>query len=155
VRPGAAKAKDIGLRFGPVSPRATPARAFRLTWSPFVSTSFTWDPPSRSWGRSQNGNPTMLLGGARMAAPTVIVQYVTIRASKYVDVTGSRTPFTVTVGNGAVDVFRDGKKIAGKWSRPTKTAPTRYLDATGKDINLAVGPVFILLAPSNTRAAVS
>jgi len=156
AKPGAAKAKDIGLRFGPLTLPAKPVKQLRLTWSPFTTTSFVWDPPSRSWGRSQNGRVSMLASGKRMAARNVIVQYVTIRASRYRDVTGAVTPFTATVGKGNVDIFRDGKKIAGKWSRPKAGAPTRYFDpATNKAITLAPGPVWILLAPSNTRAAVS
>lgn len=150
AKPGAAVARDIGLRFGPAA-AGTPVTSFSLTWSVRARTGFEWDAATSRWLRFQDGSASTLLGGARMTPQNVLVQYVPIKASKYVDVNGERTPYTVTVGSGPVELYRDGKRIAGKWSRASKTAPTVYTDAAGRPLLLAPGQTFVLLAPNNLR----
>ena len=43
-----------------------------------------------------------------VAPANVVVQQVPITMSRYVDVLGNRTPYTVSVGTGPVTVLRDG-----------------------------------------------
>jgi hypothetical protein len=155
LKPGGAVAKDIGLVFGPATTPGPPVQTLSLRWSPFRTTAFTWDAASRTWLRSQNGRPTTLMNGRRIQTPNVVVQYVTIKQSRYVDVAGARTPYTVTTGSGKVDIFRDGRRIPGTWTRSGPNAPTIYRDANGRPLPLTPGSVWVLLAPSNTRAAIS
>jgi hypothetical protein len=77
---------------------------------------------------------------------TVVVQRVPIKASAVHDVVGAPSPTAVTVGRGAVDVLRDGKRWTGIWSRPDPGAPTTYTGADGKPLTFAPGPVWVLLA---------
>jgi hypothetical protein len=78
------------------------------------------------------------------------VQRVPVLMSRYVDVLGNRTPYTVTVGGGPATVLRDGVAITGTWSRPTAAEGTHFLDATGKDIPLRPGPTWVLLLPTSS-----
>jgi hypothetical protein len=45
-----------------------------------------------------------------------------------------------------VVLFRNGKRIEGKWSRPTPGSPTRFTDLAGKPLLLAPGGAIVVLA---------
>ena len=53
-----------------------------------------------------------------------------------------------TVGEGDVWVFTDGTVRTGRWVRPDKTQPARYVDATGQPILLRPGRTWVELLPS-------
>ncbi|MDQ6649040.1 MAG: DUF3048 domain-containing protein [Actinomycetota bacterium] len=147
--PGAVGPQDIGLRFGPLPDGlGTPAGGGNAVF-PFggSSSSFAFDQGSNSWPLAQDGRPMSLVGGGRVAPANVIVQTVDAKVSGYRDVLGAVTPYTVTVGTGPVVVFRDGKQIAGTWSRPDPAGGTHFLDPAGKDIPLRQGQTVILLLP--------
>jgi hypothetical protein len=155
VAPKAAVAKDIGFRFGALPARG-PGRgtSLDLVWSRFARTGWTWDAAKKTYLRSMDGRPATLRNGAREQAQTVIVQYVHVRNSRYSDVHGAVSPYTVSTGKGNAVVLRDGRSIAGTWVR-NGTGPTRFLDKSGKDIPLHVGPVWVMLVPNDLRARIS
>lgn len=153
-RAGGEATREIGLRFGPLPPgaAATPAvTSIGVTWSDKARTGFTYDPANRVWVRSTNGVPSTLADGARMRAGTVVIQYVPVRQSRYVDVAGSRTPYSVTVGGGPAEIYRDGRQITGRWVRQSAATGTRFVYAGGTDIPFKTGPVWVLLVPQGTR----
>lgn len=155
VAPKAAVAKDVGFRFGPLPARG-PGRgtSLDLVWSRYARTAWNWDARLKTYVRSMDGRPAMLRNGTRQQAPTVIVQYVKVRNSRYSDVSGVVSPYTVTTGKGNAVVLRDGRSITGTWAR-TGTGPTRFLDRSGKDIPLHTGPVWVMLVPSDLKARIS
>ena len=140
-RPGDA-ATDIGLRFSDVVPAGKAVSTARVVFSPFVTVSLTYDPATHAWAVAQNNKrmPTI-------APQNVIVQNVTIRKSKYVDVNGNYSPYTVSTGSGTATVLRDGKAITATWKRLNSSTGTRYFDAQGKDIPLRPGATWVLLQP--------
>lgn len=143
VRPGGSAAKDIGLRFGPLPPGSTPAGRASVRFSKITQVVAEYDAAS--------GRYAVLQDGDRMkdyAPANVVVQYVQVRGSKYVDVLGNQTPYTATVGTGPVTILRDGQQVAGIWSRPTVTSGTHLLNATGGDLLLKAGPTMVLLVPA-------
>jgi len=88
-------------------------------------------------------------------APTnVIVQAVTVRSGRFVDVLGNPTSDTTTVGTGTATLLRDGVRLAGTWSRPGPAAGTRFLDPGGRDLALKPGPTLVLMAPTERPLAV-
>ena len=155
IAPKAAVAKDVGFRFGPLPARG-PARgsAVDLVWSRYARTGWRWDATKKTYLRYMDGRAAMLRNGTQQQAPTVIVQYVTVRNSRYSDVSGAVSPYTVTTGKGNVVVLRDGRSISGQWVR-NGTGPTRFLDRSGKDIPLHTGPVWVMLVPSDLKARIS
>jgi hypothetical protein len=90
-----------------------------------------------------------------VAPANVIVQKVPVRMSRYVDVLGNRTPYTVTVGTGPATVLRDGVAVQATWRRPNAAAGTSYVDASGKDVPLKPGPTWVLLLPQGRSLTVS
>lgn len=157
VAPKAALAKDIGLRFGALPPggRGTSlGTTLDLVWSKYARTGWKWDTARKSYLRFMDGRPAMLRNSTQQQAQTVIVQYVTVRNSRYSDVSGAVSPYTVTTGKGNAVVLRDGRAIHGTWVR-NGTGATRFLDKAGKDINLHVGPVWVMLVPNDLKAKIA
>ncbi len=144
-RPGAA-AHDIGLRFGPIPAGSGAAvTEARAVFSTYVTARLQYVAETGHYAIFQNKHEMPGVGPAN-----VIVQRVPIRMSKYVDVLGNRTPYTVTIGAGPATVLRDGRAITATWKRPTASSGTRILDAAGKDVLLRPGPTWILLLPSSS-----
>ena len=60
------------------------------------------------------------------------------------------------LGNGHVDllgagearVFMDGVERAAKWRKPATESPLRFYDASGTELRLNAGPVWIVALPS-------
>ena len=153
-RAGGETEKPVGFTFGALpaaAAAAPPVSSVAVPWSDKSSTGFTYDANNLVWLRSNNGTPATMSDGARMRAGTVIVQYVATRQSQYVDVAGSRTPYSVTIGGGKAEIYREGRKIVGQWVRPTATHGTRFVYAGGTDIPLKPGPVWVLLVPQGVR----
>ena len=153
--PQSATAKDVGFRFGAGNAkRAKPGRNATIVWSRNARTSWVYSPTKKVYLRSMDGRPAMLRSGRQQSAPTVIVQYVRVKGSRYSDVSGARSPYTVTTGTGNAVVLRDGKAYYGTWKR-SGTGPTRFVDAGGKDMKLKTGPVWVMLVPSDLKASIS
>jgi len=51
-----------------------------------------------------------------------------------------------------VVLFRSGKRIVGRWSRPSIAAPTTFTDAAGKPLLFAPGGTFVALVRPGTPA---
>lgn len=146
ARPGA-KAKDIGFSFGRLPKGAgRPAGVASIDFSDYVTVTVRYDRPSGRYAVFQDGRKL-----AGVAAANVIVQKVPVRGSRYVDVLGSRTPYTVTTGSGPAVMLRDGRLVRATWRRLTTRTGTRFLDDKGRDIPMKPGPTWILLQPQGER----
>lgn len=149
-RPGV-EAHDIGLRFGPLaSGTGTPVTVAKAVFSEYVTVRLQWVSATGHYAIFQNQHEMDGVGPAN-----IVIQRVPIRQSKYVDVLGNRTPYTVTTGIGPVTVLRDGRAVTGRWRRPTTADGTRLLDATGRDIPLRPGPTWVLLLPTSSSLTLS
>ena len=144
ARPGGAKVKDVGFHFAPLPAGAGfPAARASVRFSPITKVAVEYDKAGGRYAVFQDGD--------RMKdyAPTnVVVQHVKIRNSRYVDVLGNPTPFTTTIGEGAVAVLRDGRRLSGTWRRLVGNTGTRFLDDKGRDLPLKPGPTLVLLVPA-------
>ncbi|HVE74135.1 MAG TPA: DUF3048 domain-containing protein [Mycobacteriales bacterium] len=151
VRPHATRARDVGLRFGPLRlGTGTPATSMHTSLSPLSQVSAVYDPRGGRWSLKQDGR---VMQG--VAAANVIVQYVRIRGSGYVDVLGNPTPYTVTTGSGKAVVLRDGQRINATWRRLGHATGARYFDAHGRDVLLRPGSTWVLLVPIGRPLATS
>lgn len=144
-RPGSGP-RDIGLRFGTLPAGAVPTATLTATFSRQSAVRARWDAASGTWVLSQAG--TVL----PVAPRNIVVQTVSTRASRYVDVHGMPTPYTVTLGSGSAWLLRDGRRVAGRWVRQGYGA-TRFVDAAGSDLLLHAGPSWVLLLPTSGGVA--
>jgi hypothetical protein len=148
ARPNIATANDIGVHFTPTLTGGAPARSVTAAISGSVTIGFTYDRPHHRWIASQNGSPTILSDGSRVWTTNVLVQEVTVVASRFHDVNHNNTPLSHTVGSGHFRAFRpDGRMFTGTWTRTSKNAPTVYRDAQGHEVTFAPGRTWILLVP--------
>ncbi|MFF5140360.1 DUF3048 domain-containing protein [Streptomyces sp. NPDC013157] len=141
--PGRA-ALTTGFRYGP-TPAGGTVTAARTVRYPAARFTFTWSGDRNRWLVSMDGTPARTTAGKRLAAPTVVVQYVKVTTSRYHDVLGNYTPYTETVGSGKADVLRDGRSFKATWSRPAATDGTTFTGADGAPVNFADGPVWVVL----------
>ena len=149
------KAQDVGFRFGAGNyATSTKASQVSLTWSKAAKTYFTYDPKTLLWSRGDERGPAMLTSGARMSTPNIVLMHCLVVGGNYRDTAGNLSPFTHTQGKGTVEVFRDGTRTVGTWSRPAPFAGTSLRDRNGKTITLRPGPVWVLLAPQTSSVGV-
>lgn len=84
--------------------------------------------------------------GKYVATTNVIVQTCRIVPHPQdTDVNGNPSQFTITVGHGAVVVFRGGKRINGSWIRGSLAGGTLLRTSKGAPIPLAPGNTWVAL----------
>ena len=149
-RPGVA-AHDVGLRFGPLPPGAgTAVTAARAVFSPYVTVRLDYVPATGHYAIFEDQHEVGGVGPAN-----IVIQRVPVHLSRYVDVLGNPTPYTVSTGSGPVTVLRDGRAVTGRWQRPTAADGTRFVNGTGQDIPLRPGPTWVLLLPTSGSLTLS
>jgi hypothetical protein len=156
--PGAtARVRDVGFRWNSVDRRLARARkVIRLTASVGTTAlAFRWDRPGRRWVHTgPGGSIRRSASGAALGAPNIILQFCKVTVDRGdVDVTGAPAAYTHSIGTGWAVLLRDGRAVVGRWSRPTRHSPTRFVDSAGKDLLLRPGGVWVLLARAGSRWA--
>jgi hypothetical protein len=142
ARPGVGT-KDVGFHFAPLRKSAgRSAKAATVRFSPYSSVIVRYNTRSGRYAVYQDGH---LMPG--VAPANVIVQRVRIKGSRYVDVLGSPTPYTITTGRGSAVLLRDGRLVTASWRRLTVKTGTRFLDDKGRDVPMKPGPTWVLLQP--------
>lgn len=144
LAPGVTPAPDIGFRFGPAPAGGIPSQREAVRY-PAAQYAFEWSAPESRWLVWLDGQPLFDAGGARLGAPTVVVQSALVRPSPLSDVLGNASPYVESVGSGAAVVLRDGATHACRWSRPSVDQGTIFTTADGLPCNFAHGPVWVLL----------
>ena len=151
--PSVARVRDVGFRWSERDPRLAKARHV-MRMSAVVGrtrVSFGFEPSTLRWVRTVGGSRVRTASGAAVRSANVVVQFCRVTVDPgNVDVLGTPSMYTHTVGSGTAVVFRDGRAIPGTWKRPTLGAPTRWYDAKGAEIALRAGGAWVLLAASGT-----
>ena len=147
--------RNVGFTWAAADPRLAAAKPAATVSTRVGTTSvgFVWDPKLASYVRTLGGRRMLTAGRAPEAKPNVLVQYCQITPDRSdVDVNRVPTMLTKTVGAGKVVLFRGGKRVEGKWSRPSISAPTTFTDAVGKPLLFAPGGTFVALVRPGTAA---
>lgn len=140
---GVSEAREIGFRFG-AAPEGGEPEPHRSVRYPAASFGFDWSAGRGRWLVSMDGSPARTPAGTRLAAPTVVVQQVTVRPSRYRDVAGAVTPYIETVGSGEATVLRGGKAYGTTWQRRTASDGTTFTLPDGQRMPFARGQVWIV-----------
>jgi Protein of unknown function (DUF3048) N-terminal domain/Protein of unknown function (DUF3048) C-terminal domain len=139
-----AKAKSIGWTFNDAAPRGATASAVKVRVG-----HDTFD------FRYSSGRYTVRWNGSRYAdgdsgaitkADNVVIMKVRNHPDGNRDVQGVPSVQSNTVGTGAVTIYRDGRKIEGRWKRAKAAAPLRFSDKSGNVIALKPGQTWVALA---------
>ena len=149
----APRAKDIGLSFSALAAKRLAHAPNGLHVNTLVgqtSVNFVWDAARKRYVRLIGGAAEHTASGAVISTPNVIVQFCTVTPyPQDVDVAGNIAQFTHSVGTGRAVVFRNGKLIEGKWTRPRTAAGTKFTTRAGTPITLMPGGAWVLLVATN------
>jgi hypothetical protein len=135
---GVTAPRDVGFRFGAAPTGGVPAADDTETVG---STAVRLHAAGGRYTVAFGGAPAVTADGPA----TVVVQRVPVRTSAVHDVVGAPSPTAVTVGQGPVDVLRDGRRWSGTWARAAPADPTTFTGADGRPMTFAPGPVWVLL----------
>lgn len=112
---------------------------------------YTYDRATNSYLRSVAGKPQIdAMDGKRVVARNVVVLFMRLSIDPQSE-PGYRRPVLDQVGSGVAWVFRDGRVIKGTWAKKDQGGLTRFLDASGKEIPLVRGRLFIQVVPTGTK----
>jgi len=142
--PLASRAHDIGFRFGPPPPGGKPARSASVSY-PAASFRFFWSAAKDRWLVSMDGARAVTTDGGRLSPATVVIQYTTVRTSRFLEY-GKPPPYAESTGSGTALVLRDGKAWTAHWSRPKLGGGTTFTTMSGQRMTFAPGQVWIVLA---------
>jgi hypothetical protein len=112
---------------------------------------YTYDPKANAYLRSVAGRPqTDQRDGKRVVARNVIVLFQRLSYDPESE-PGYRRPILGQVGSGEAIVFRDGVRFDSTWKKDGIGGLTRVYDASGLEIPLVRGPVFVQVVPTGTK----
>ena len=110
---------------------------------------YTYVPSTDSYVRSIGGQPQIdMATNKRVTARNVIVLWQSL--TTYVE-PGHNRPVVGQIGTGPATVFRDGQAIAATWQKKDDTDLTRLYDASGNEIPLVRGRIFVQIVPTGTK----
>ena len=92
-----------------------------------------------------DGTSAKTTDGGRLAPATVVIQYTTVRTSRFLEY-GKPPPYAESAGSGTALVLRDGKAWTTHWSRPNANAGTTFTTASGQRMTFTPGQVWVVLA---------
>ena len=143
-----------GFAFYAAEPDSGPVRSVQVTGGHALFRSdYTYDPAARTWRRLLAGSLDVdVATGKALALANVIVQRVPTRLTEYQeDSLGNRSLWIGTTGSGAATVFRDGRRIEGRWLRESAVDVTRFETLGGEAIRLRPGHSWVhLLGEADT-----
>jgi hypothetical protein len=139
-----AKATPIGWTFSESAPQGRTANAVKVQVG-----HDTFD------FRYTSGRYTVRWNGSRYAdgdsggitkADNVVIMKVRNHPDGNRDARGAQSVQSDTVGKGAVTIYRDGRKIEGRWKRTKASADLHFTDKSGEPIALKPGQTWVALA---------
>src|ERR1035438_808172 len=143
---GASTAHNIGFRFGPPPADGTVTASASAAYSA-ASFTFRWSAAKAKWLVWMDGTPAGTTEDGQLSAATVVIQYTTVRTSRFLE-EGVPPPYAETTGSGPALVLRDGKEWHANWSRPNANGGTTFTTTTTtrQPMTFARGQVWIVLA---------
>lgn len=117
---------------------------FHVGFDPGYDPTWTWNGTSGTWDRAIGGTPQTVTGSGHISPTNVVVQFT--------NYTGEGE--AQTVGEGDVWVFTDGVLRTGRWVRPDKAQPAKYVDAAGNPIPLRPGRTWVEVLPTGSAVDV-
>jgi hypothetical protein len=119
--------------------------SFHVGFDPGYDPTWTWNATTGTWDRAIGGTPQTVTGSGHISPTNVVVQFTTYTGEGEAQ----------TVGEGDVWVFTDGVLRTGRWVRPDKTQPAKYVDAAGNPIPLRPGRTWVEVLPTGSAVDVT
>lgn len=111
---------------------------------------YSWN--GKGWARSQAGTPHIDATGAQVAPENVIIAFTPYANTPITDQFGVPIREARLVGKGEAWVLTGGHRVLAHWEKPSRNAPTKYVDDAGKPVPLTPGRTWVALAePGRAR----
>jgi hypothetical protein len=107
----------------------------------------------RDPGYTENAGFGARTNGPRIAPVTVIVMVVPIRRSSSIQGPALGRLEADTVGRNVAWIFADGRLTKGTWKKASTAGRTRFYDASGAEMVLPRGQIFVQVVPKLSRAS--
>jgi hypothetical protein len=105
---------------------------------------YKFSPGTDSYLRLVSGKPELdPANNLYVYARSIVVMYQVKTISANAEAGHPGRPDIATTGSGKCLIFQEGKEIVGTWKKKNATALTRFYDASGKEIPLVRGEIFI------------
>jgi len=133
-------------------PGGRPITTMSLPYAPgSIVSEYTYDAGRGAYLRAVNGEPHREeLSGEQLALNNVIVIYAHHVETDILEDTWGSGHYSIQIqvwGEGPLRVFRDGQMFDGKWVRPDRWDPVRFVDGNGNPIPLKPGNSFVQMVP--------
>jgi len=139
-----AKATPIGWTFSESAPQGRTANAVKVqVGHDTFDFRYTSGRYTVRWNGSRYADGD---SGAITKADNVVIMKVRNHPDGNRDVRGAQSVQSDTVGKGAVTIYRDGRKIEGRWKRTKASADLHFTDKSGEPIALKPGQTWVALA---------
>jgi hypothetical protein len=138
----ASTARDIGFRFGSAPAGGKLTSQYNVSY-PSAAFRFGWSASQHRWLVWMDGSPAEAADGKQLGAHTIVVQYVKVGTSGFLE-RGSRPPYAQTVGSGRAVVLRNGHAYQVHWSRPRADGGTTFTLQDGRRMPFAPGQVWVV-----------
>lgn len=115
----------------------------------------TWiyDPATNSYKRQNGGSPHMDLDNNSQLNPKVVVIQFEREANANDGYPGNVHLLYGTTGSGKALFFQDGGVVEGKWIKASRLARSKYVDASGKEIEFNRGQIWIQTVPEGSKVS--
>lgn len=111
---------------------------------------YTYDPTKDAYERMVGGKPQVdTANNQTVYARDIVVMFQKLTYDDKVDPGHNRPVLTIT-GSGQAIVFKEGVAIKGTWKKDSNTGLTRFYDASGNEIPLVRGEIFIQAVQTGT-----
>jgi hypothetical protein len=154
--------------FSEAAPAAgAPASRADFTYTkmyPHLKIGWTYDAGAGRWRRTIGGQPAIdKADGQQLTAANVVIlgaNHVQTLIPEQGTTLGKGPCSNASIeiqlwGEGPAKILRDGKVYEGKWVRPDRHAPFRFIDAKGQDIPLKPGNSWWQIVPMDVKVTVA
>ena len=137
-------------KFAPDAPlEARPYGGTITVTYPYNTIRYAYDRSTNTYLRSVTGEKkqTDAATGVRIAPKNVVVMRMHFGPLNDGHPGAPRLEADV-VGSGTAWISTNGRTIKGTWKKPAVTKPTKFYDASGKEVTLTIGQTFIQVVPA-------
>jgi len=128
------------------------AENIAIRYSHSYTCGYTYDSSTKMYKRLRKGQPQIeRLTGEQLEAKNIIIQYAKNSTIKGDDAGRQEV---ATVGGGDGWFISCGKAVKIKWSKDSRSSPTRYVDEKGNAIVLNPGQTWIQVVPTSGKVEI-
>ncbi len=130
-----------------------PANSVSIAYSSSMKTEYVYDSEAKNYKRIVNGNAHTDYGTGKQYTAKNIITYQVQNNTIVGDIKGRQN--LTTVGSGTGYFISDGLAIPIKWTKSSRTAPTKYTLINGEELVVNDGNTYIQIQPVGQSLIIS